>query len=52
MRTIKVELRAQIDFTSTVVISTEVIIPDDKEVREAGADARLALDEFMEGYAG
>lgn len=51
MRTISVEHRVQIDASTTIVVSSEVIVADDAEVSESGREARKAMDEFMVGYA-
>ena len=52
MRTIKVEIHSKLDRSTEVVVSTEVIIEDEspEEIATAGADAREAIDAFVQGY--
>ncbi len=60
MRTIKVELvsalqddnplAAMFGSGNRIHISTEVIVENDAEIREAGREARQAVDTFIEGY--
>lgn len=49
MRTIRIELEEKTTPTGAVKISTEVIVEEGSE-REAGQEAKVALDQFIEGY--
>jgi hypothetical protein len=56
MRTIRVELHIPVEGTGdmNVCVSTEVIVADDdpETARDAGEQARAAIDAFLVGYGG
>ncbi len=49
MRTIRVELQADLGSGSTVRVSTESVVNDD-EAHQAGKETSEVLTEFMAGY--